>query len=163
MNRLLAGLTIIFLGLCIVACQQPVGSLANGNHNGNGNGNGGKIPSADDFLMLRPNRILYEVDGGRDGRFDRNADLSAFVADGGEFSRIEPDDEDLIIEIILHPGLDAQQGPIAVDGYFTFAIPGRHLIRGTYKDNSKDEYSIEVRGSLVNPSTGTDFVDMIWL
>ncbi|MCL2276910.1 MAG: hypothetical protein FWC21_03340 [Treponema sp.] len=152
----------ILFSLCFfAACSEPVGNLdGSGNGNGNGGGNGGSVMY--DFLMLRPNRILYDADGGANGRFDRSADLRIFLADNGEFKSIDPSDSGLTLEVIENPGLTSETVTVINNGYHPFSIPGRYIIRGTYGSNI-DEYSIEVRGSFVNPGEGSDFVDIIWL
>jgi hypothetical protein len=159
MKQLLTGAFIIFLAICgITGCAPPVGSIINDGGNGGGNGGGGKEY---DFLMLRPNRILYEVDGGMDGRFDRAADLRVFVAENGDYREIDPNDPDLTIEVIMNPGMMGET-VTAVNTHFPFSEPGRHVIRGTY--NSKtDEYSIEARGTFVNPGDGSGIIDLTWL
>jgi hypothetical protein len=163
MNRRLAGLLIVFLALCLSGCRQPVGSISPGSDGsgGNGNGVGNPVRNNYEFLMLRPNRILYEADGGADGRFDRLNDLRVFVADNGEFIPLASTDPALIIEVIENPGMSSE-AVTAVNTHFPFALPGRHLIRGTYHGFT-DEYSIEVRGTYVNPGDGSEFVDIIWL
>jgi len=158
MNRLVAGL-IFILALFVYGCKQPVGSLS-GNE-------GGGSKTTYDFLMLRPNRLLYNADGGMDSRFDRKQDLRVFLADKDGFKNIGNDDPRLILEIILNPGMMSESTSVIKNGYFPFSEPGRHLIRGTYdrdtKDEKTDEYSIEVRGVLSNPGDGGDFFEIIWL
>jgi len=156
MNRLIAGL-IIILALFVYGCSQPVGSITPG-----GNGN-----TTYDFLMLRPNRLLYDADGGADSRFDRKNDLRVFLADKEGFKNIDNNDPKLLLEIILNPGMISETTAVITNGYFPFSEPGRHLIRGTYEKGTKeektDEYSIEVRGVLTNPGDGNDFFEIIWL
>jgi len=158
MKRLVTGLLTIFFSVCVITgCAQPVGSISN--EGGKGNGNGSKDEY--DFLMLRPNRILYEVDGGVDGRFDRAADLRVFVADGEGYRAIDTSDPNLKLEIIMNPGMIAESVSV-ITTHFPFSEPGRHIIKGTYGGET-DEYSIEVRGTLVNPGEGSGFIEMIWL
>jgi len=152
MNRLVAGL-IIILALFVSGCSQPVGSI---DINGGGSG------TTYDFLMLRPNRLLYDADGGIDSRFDRKNDLRVFLADKDGFKNIDNNDPKLLLEIVLNPGLMSERTSIINNGYFPFSEPGRHVIRGTY-DKKTDEYSIEVRGVLTNPGDGGDFFEIIWL
>jgi len=149
----------MFLAICVSCCSQPVGDLSPNAKGGNGNGNGTGVYY--DFLMLRPNRILYDADGGADGRFDRQADLRVFVADNGEYRSLDPVDRFLTIEVIENPGMTSENITV-VNTHHVFSLPGRYVIRGTYNGYS-DEYSVEVRGSFINPGDGSDFVDMIWL
>jgi len=149
---------LILLVLCgFSSCIEPVGYI-DSNGNGIGNGSGSQY----EFLMLRPNRILYDVNSGADSRFSRQQDLSVFLADNGEFKKIETSDSGLILEVIENPGLNSETITVVNNGYYVFSIPGRYLIRGTYNEKS-DEYSVEVRGSFINPGEGSDFVDIIWL
>jgi len=158
MKRLLAGLFTIFLTVCgITGCSQPAGSILENGDLGNGSGNFNLY----DFIMLRPNRILYEYDAGRDGRFVRYEDLRVFVADENGYRAIDTLDPDLLLEIVIHPG-GIGETVRELNSYFPFPEPGRYIIRGTYNGES-DEYSIEVRGSLVNPGEGQDNIGMIWL
>jgi len=158
MRRILTFLLLIFLTVCVLTgCPQPAGSI-NKNGDGNGDGEGG---TTYDFLMLRPNRILYELDGGVDGRFDRAADLRVFVADEEGYRSLDLFDPGLTLEIIMNPGLTTESVAV-LNSHFIFSEAGRHVIRGTYDDKT-DEYSIEVRGSLVNPGEGGGFIDIIWL
>jgi len=152
MNRLIAGL-IIILALFVYGCRQPVGSITDG-------GNGSNTTY--DFLMLRPNRLLYDADGGVDSRFDRKHDLRVFVADKDGFKNIDTNDPGLILEIVLNPGMISESTSVITNGYFPFSEPGRHIIKGTYEGKT-DEYSIEVRGVLTNPGDGNDFFEIIWL
>lgn len=158
MNRFIYLLIYLSILFNLTGCTQPVGDIVH-NSSGNGSGNGNGVNY--DFLMLRPNRILYDADGGANGRFDRQADLRVFVADNGEFKSLDPADSLLTIEVIENPGLNSEV-ITAVNTHHIFSLPGRYIIRGTYNEQS-DEYSIEVRGSFVNPGDGSDFVDIIWL
>jgi len=171
MRRILTFLLLIFFSICVITgCSQPAGSInkngeggGGGNGNGNGNGNGGgdgDSRTTYDFLMLRPNRILYELDGGKDGRFDRAADLRVFVADDEGYRSLDLFDPGLKLEIIMYPGLT--EIVTVINSHFPFSEAGRHVIRGTY-DGKTDEYSIEVRGTLVNPGDGSGFIEMEWL
>jgi len=152
MKRLTTGLIIIFLAVCgITSCAPPVGSIVNDK-------------AKYDFLMLRPNRILYELNAGIDTssrRFDRTKDLRIFVAEKGNYRTVEPTDSKLKLEIIMNSGLMAESVSV-LNTYFLFSEPGRHVIRGTYGDKT-DEYSIEVRGALTNPGDGSGFIGMEWL
>jgi len=163
MRHILTFLLLIFLTVCVLTgCPQPAGSINNngGGGNGNGNGDGGTIY---DFLMLRPNRILYELDGGVDGRFSRADDLRVFVADDEGYRSLDPYADGLKLEIIMNPGMPSSETVTEIkNSYFPFSEAGRHVIRGTYGGKT-DEYSIEVRGSLVNPGEGSGFVEIIWL
>ena len=153
MNRLVAGL-IFILALFVYGCKQPVGSLSDSE--------GGGSKTTYDFLMLRPNRLLYDTDGGMDSRFDRKNDLRVFYADKDGFKNIGNDDPKLILEIVLNPGMMSESTSVIKNGYFPFSEPGRHVIKGTYEGKT-DEYSIEVRGVLSNPGDGGDFFEIIWL
>jgi len=148
MRHIFAGFILLFSLCVITSCAPPVGSIINDR-------------SKYDFLMLRPNRILYEVDGGIDGRFDRAEDLKVFVAEKGNYRSLDPSDPKLKLEIIMNPGLMAESITEIIT-HFPFSEPGRHIIRGTYGDKT-DEYSIEVRGSLVNPGEGSNFIAVEWL
>jgi len=132
-----------------------VGSITDDGGNGNGR-------SQYDFLMLRPNRILYEVDGGVDGRFSRADDLRVFVADEEGYRMLDNFDPRLKLEIILLPNSLGEETHEVTNGYFIFSVPGRHIVRGTY-NGMTDEYSIEVRGSVVNPGPGQEFIKIEWL
>ena len=155
MNRLLVRLFIIFLAVCgITSCAPPVGSISDGSGNGNGNG------ITAEFLLLRPNRILYEIDGGIDGSFDRSEDLRAFVTDNGEFKPIDPTDPLLMLELILNPG--GFETIVEIITHYPFSEAGRHIIKGTYNGKT-DQYSIEVRGSFVNPGEGSGSVEIEWI
>lgn len=157
MKRIFFGL-IIILTLFAYGCKQPVGSI---DINGGGSG------TTYDFLMLRPNRILYDADGGMDSRFDRKNDFRVFLADSEGYRKIENDDPGLVLEIVLNPNSMSENITVIKNGYFPFSAPGRHIIRGTYNKGTKnektDEYSIEVRGVLSNPGDGNDFFEIIWL
>jgi len=151
MKRFLIGIIFVFL-VIVSGCRQPVGVLTQAGGSG----------AAYDFLLLRPNRILYEVNAGAgDGIFDRQADLRVFVADSGGFRPLNPGDGGLLLEVIYNPGL-ASQVITPIGTHFPFSEAGRYVIRGTY-DDKIDEYSIEVRGDYVNPGDGGDFFDFIWL
>jgi len=145
---------IIFFSVCVITgCDSPVGNISDGGGNGYGRGQY-------DFLMLRPKRFLYELDSGADGRFDRVADLSVFVADDDGYRMINILDPNLTLEIIMNPGF-AGETTVVINTLFTFSEPGRHIIRGTY-GNKTDEYSIEVRGTFVNPGDGSGFIGIEW-
>jgi len=158
MRHLLTELLIIIFSSVIIGCGSPVGSISDGGGNG---GDGGSGRGQYDFLMLRPKRILYEVDGGVDGRFSRADDLTVFVADDNGYRSLDLSDPGLKLEVVIYPGTMAEE-ITAVTTYFPFSLPGRHIIRGTFGGKT-DEYSIEVRGNLVNPGEGSGFVDIIWL
>jgi len=153
MRHLVTGLLIIFFSSAITGCAPPTGSIT-----GSGNNRG-----IYDFLMLRPNRILYELDGGVDGRFNRADDLRVFVADDNGYRMLDVFDPGLKLEIILNAGVAGETSPppIVINGIFPFSDPGRHIVRGTY-GNKTDEYSIEVRGTLVKPGDGSGFVGIDW-
>jgi len=150
MRHLLTRILIIFLAVCgITSCAPPVGSIVNDK-------------AKYDFLMLRPNRILYELDvAPRDATFVRLEDLSVFVAEKGNYRKVNVTDPSLKIEIIMNPGTMAQKVNVVYNGYFEFTQPGRHIIKGTY-GNQEDEYSIEVNGEFTNPGDGSDFVGIKW-
>ena len=163
MNRLLKGLLLFFLAVNVfTGCREPVGSLSGGNGtNGNGGGSGYIGSGEFDFLWLRPNRILYDVNEGSNGRFERERDLRVFVADDGGFFQLNTSDINLKIEVIMHPGMSSEI-VLEANSVFVFTETGRYIIRGTFNGKS-DEYSIEVRGSYVNPGDGSGFLDWIWL
>jgi len=156
MSHLVRRIILVVLIICaLVACRQPVGSIDN---DGSGNGSGIEY----DFLMLRPNRILYEVNAGAgDGIFNRNTDLKIFVADSTGFRTLDNFDNGLLLEVIFNPGMSSEK-KTTINTYFPFSEAGRYVIRGTYGGKS-DEYSVEVRGTYVNPGDGNDFFDFIWL
>jgi len=163
MRHILSILFILFLSVCVITgCSSPAGSiLDDGSGDGDGNGDdNGNSRDHYDFLMLRPNRILYEVDGGADGRFDRSADLRVFVADDKGYRALDVNDSDLVLELIMNPGL-AGESTAVLSAYFPFSEPGRHTVKGTYNDKT-DEYSIEVRGTFVNPGDGSGFIGIEW-
>jgi hypothetical protein len=145
-----------FLAACIImGCSDPVGSIDSSGGNGNGRGN-------TNFLLLKPNRILYAVDNALDDTFFRPSDFQVYAADGGTLKKLDPMDSDLQIEITTTLGFLGAPVSEKVDYAFPFAIPGRYVVKGTYFGNT-DEYSIQVEGTLVNPGDGTEFADIIWL
>jgi len=148
MRHLLTGLLIIIFSSVITGCGSPVGSISDGGGSGRGQY---------DFLMLRPKRILYEVDG----RFSRADDLTVFVADDNGYRSLDLSDPGLRLEVVIYPGTMAEE-ITPVTTYFPFSLPGRHIIRGTFGGKT-DEYSIEVRGDFANPGDGSGFVGIIWL
>jgi len=157
MRHLATGLLIIFFSSVITGCAQPTGSISGG-------GSGGNNRDQYHFLMLRPRRILYELNNTNvDKTFIRDEDLTVFVADDKGYRQLTiPEYVDLKLEVILYPTTLQDIKPVD-NGYFNFdTLPGRHIIRGTY-GNKTDEYSVEVRGSLVNPGPGSDFIGMHWL
>jgi len=164
MKHLLARLLIIF-SVCIISCAEPVGSIAGGGGSGSGgyggsDSNGGSSRGQSDFIMLRPKRILYDANSTTDGKFDRNTDLSVFITDENGYRMLDTNDPGLLLEIIMNYGF-AGESTVVIDTIFPFSIPGRHVVRGTYGGKT-DEYSIEVRGSFVDPGDGSGIVDIVW-
>jgi len=143
----------IFLAVCVITgCSNPVGSIDESGGNGGGSNN---------FLMLKPNRILYEID--KSDTFSRASDFQAYTSDGGSLRLINPLDSSLGIEIIAAPELVGNQTSESVtDTYKLPKLPGRYKVKGTYFGKT-DEYSIQVEGSLSDPGDEYDFGGIKWL
>ena len=153
MKRLLQGVFYIFLVLNVFTGCDPIGSINNGGDDDNGNGTGSL-----NFLWLVPNRFLYETEE----RFDREYDLQILVAENGYIREIPSDDSDITIEIIENPGLTSESSTVLTNTFYRFVLPGRYIISVSYGERSS-RYSIEVRGTFVNPGDGSDFFGIIWL
>ena len=153
MNKLFNRLIIFFLALFVcIGCQQPVGGF------GGGNGSGG----ANDFILIKPNRQLYSLESVFDNTFNRSTDFVVYLANNGPLTKIDPLHTDLKIEIISTVGVIGTEINEEVDSFFSFAVPGRYKVIGTYLDKT-DEYSIEVQGNFSDPGEGSDFTGIKWL
>jgi len=154
MNKLLRKFVLIFLAIFACSgCHQPVGGF-----NGGGNGNG----YANDFILLKPNRQLYSLDSVFDNTFNRDTDFIVYIANNGPLQKIDSSNTDLVIEIFSTPGLIGVEISEVVDSFFSFTVPGRYKVKGTYLDKT-DEYSIEVQGVFSDPGDGSDFTGIKWL
>ncbi|MCL2175949.1 MAG: hypothetical protein FWB73_07885 [Treponema sp.] len=153
MNKLFNRLIIFFLALFVcIGCRQPVGGF------GGENGKGG----ANDFILLKPNRQLYSLEGMFDNTFNRSTDFVVYLANNGPLTKIDPLSTDLKIEIISTLGVLGAEVNEKVDSSFSFAVPGRYKVIGTYQDKT-DEYSIEVQGNFSDQGDGSDLTGIKWL
>jgi len=155
MNKLFSTIIIIFLSVFVyTGCQQPVGSFGD---SGKGNGNG-----TNNFILIKPNRQLYSLNSIFDNTFNRSTDFVVYYANNGPLQKIDSLNADLKIEIISTVGLIGAEINEEVDLIYSFAIPGRYKVIGTYIDKT-DEYSIEVQGNFSDPGDGSDFTGIKWL
>jgi len=156
MKRIMTGLLIIFLVICVSSCVQPVGSIDSGG-NGNGKGNGGA--SDLDFMWLVPTRLLYETEQS----FDKYNDMQILVAEEGLVKEVKASDPNITVEILYYSQLDGEPDPIPVSNqYFEFVFPGRYAVKVSYNDKSA-QYSVTVQGIYNEGGDGSNFFDMIWL
>lgn len=153
MKQLLRTLLLISLTVCfITGCREPAGGIA-----GDGIGDGG---SGDlEFLWLVPNRFLYETEE----QFDRYNDFQVMYAAEGVVRSIPTNNGEVAVELIRYTILGPEMPTIPLNNrYHSFLLAGRYEVQVTYRGMT-EKYSIEVRGSFVNPGDGSDFIDIIWL
>jgi len=156
MNKLFNRLIIFFLALFVcIGCKQPSDSFDSGGGNGNNNG-------SHDFILIKPNRQLYSLNSVFENTFNRSTDFAVYFANNGPLQKLDPLDSNLKIELISTIGLIGAEINEEINSFFSFAIPGRYKIIGTYKDK-KDEYQIEVQGNSYDPGEGSDLAGMKWL
>ena len=157
MNILFKNILIIFLVIFIyTGCRQPADSFDSG-----GSGNSG-ANGAYDFILIKPNRQLYSLNSAFENTFNRKTDFMVYFANNGPLQKIDSLDPDLKIEIISSVGLIGAEINEEITSVFSFAIPGRYKIFGTYQGKS-DEYQIEVQGNFSDPGEGSDFAGIKWL
>jgi len=156
MNKLYKRIIIIFLIIFVcTGCQQPVGNF-------DGSGGGSTSGGTNDFILIKPNRQLYSLESIFDNTFNRSTDFVVYLANNGPLQRLNSLDSDLKIEIISTVGLIGAEINEEVNSSYSFAVPGRYKVIGTYFDKT-DEYSIEVQGNFTDPGNGSDLAGIKWL
>ena len=157
MNILFKNILIIILVICVyTGCRQPSDSL-DGGGNGNGSGSG-----THNFILIKPNRQLYSLNSIYENTFNRETDFVVYYADNGPLQKLDPLDSNLKIELVSTIGLIGAEINEEISSIFSFAIPGRYKIIGSYQ-NKTDEYQIEVQGNYSDPGDGSDLAGIKWL